>query len=320
MPAPEEEEITLSHGDQRLVVSPYGASLRRYYRHAGNGAETEIAWGYSGAANKKGGQGDVLIPFPSRIRDGRYSFMGETHQMEINDKEGPNAIHGFLRAVTWDTEDRREDSVRFHTQLRAKEYAAKGYPFSLDVNLHYSLNSDGLTCAFEIHNAGETSAPVGAGFHPYFTVGTETVDETEARIPASHFLEFEPTLVPTGHLLPVAGSEVDFRRFRRVGSTKFNHCFTGLDRDAYGITRAGLQDPDSGRTVTVWMNDAFRYLVVYTGDAIPAPDARRALAIEPMTCATDAFNHPEWGLAILPPGESFSGRFGVSTNDERGIL
>jgi aldose 1-epimerase len=30
-----------------------------------------------------------------------------------------------------------------------------------------------------------------------------------------------------------------------------------------------------------------------------------------MTCATDAFNHPEWGLQELPPGRIFSGRYTV---------
>jgi aldose 1-epimerase len=58
------------------------------------------------------------------------------------------------------------------------------------------------------------------------------------------------------------------------------------------------------------MDPSISAVVVYTGDAIPNA-ARRALAIEPMTCATDAFNHPEWGLKRLDPGETFSGRYTV---------
>jgi len=46
------------------------------------------------------------------------------------------------------------------------------------------------------------------------------------------------------------------------------------------------------------------------GDAI-ADAPRRALAIEPMTCATDAFNHPEWGLTRLLPDDTFAGRYRV---------
>lgn len=310
MTAPKDVELTLAYGSQRAAVSPFGASLRRYYVQE-DGSETDILWGYSGGDNKQGGQGDVLIPFPSRVKDGRYTFNGETHQMEHNDKEGPNAIHGFLRSHTWDHALNGKSAVRFETQIRRDEYASKGYPFSLDVTLEYRLDEGGLTCEFLIRNVGEEQAPVGAGFHPYFTVGTEKVDETETLLPASHYLEFEPTLVPTGNLIDVAGTPFDFREFRRVGETRFNHCYTGLIRGADGLARAKLRNPETGRTVTVWMDDSFPYLVVYTGDAIPEPHARRALAIEPMTCATDAFNHPEWGLATPAPGETFQGRYGI---------
>ena len=37
---------------------------------------------------------------------------------------------------------------------------------------------------------------------------------------------------------------------------------------------------------------------------------KSGMSIEPMTCATDAFNHPEWGLK-LPPGQIFSGRYTI---------
>jgi aldose 1-epimerase len=55
---------------------------------------------------------------------------------------------------------------------------------------------------------------------------------------------------------------------------------------------------------------------MYTGDAITNA-ARRALAIEPMTCATDAFNHPDWGLQRLEPGDSFSGRYRIRSSLKR---
>ena len=63
-------ELTLSFENQRAVVSPWGASLRRNFLLEEAG-ETDIVWGYLGGSRKKGGQGDVLIPFPGRIVDGR---------------------------------------------------------------------------------------------------------------------------------------------------------------------------------------------------------------------------------------------------------
>jgi aldose 1-epimerase len=307
-----DREIMLSHGNQRAVVSTLGASLRRYFEVGSDGRETDIAWGYSGADHKMGGQGDVLMPFPSRIKNARYTFEGQTHQLEVNDKAGNNAIHGFVRSVTWDAEQPNTAAVRFTTSLRKEEYAAKGYPFSLDLGLDYTLNDGGLTCGFSIKNVGDGAAPAGAGFHPYFVAGTGTVDELEALLPANRYLEFEPTLTPTGKLIPVDGTPLDFRQFRRVGETVIDNCYTDLIADADGLVRSSIRNLSTGRTVTVWMEAIFPYLVIFTGDTIPEPGKRKALAIEPMTCATDAFNHPEWGLKVLAPGESFGGTWGVS--------
>ena len=72
-----------------------------------------------------------------------------------------------------------------------------------------------------------------------------------------------------------------------------------MRRDGHGITAQS----QSGRTIDVVMDSAFSAVVVYTG----MPSLMRLaapLAIEPMTCATDAFNHPDWGLKRLLPGES----------------
>src|SRR5437588_10421468 len=121
-------EITLKSGDLRLRVSPYGASLRGLWWEGLNGPREESITGYTGAAGKVGGQGDVLIPFPGRVRDGRYTYAGHSYQMPCNDKDGPNAIHGFLRLVPWEVVEQSESAVAFVTALKAD--AHPGYPFS----------------------------------------------------------------------------------------------------------------------------------------------------------------------------------------------
>lgn len=297
-----DQEIALTHGDWKLTVAPYGASLRGLtYR-----GKTVIT-GYTGKENKVGGQGDALIPFPGRVAGGAYEFDGQRHQMPQNDKDGPNAIHGFLRAVVWDTAAQDDASVTFATRLDG----AEGYPFLLNASVTYTLTHDGLTCAFRVENVGDTAAPVGVGFHPYFTVGSDVIDGDALHVPMASVLEFDDTLIPTGNILPVAGTEFDFQTPRRIGATKFNTCYANPTRDKDGlfsITLAG-----ESRNLTVWMNGAFGYVVLYSGDPLPETHRRRALAIEPMTCGSDAFNHPEWGLARLAPGEMLTGTWGVTT-------
>lgn len=312
-------EILLSFDRQRAVVSPWGASLRRYFLVAADGGETDIVWGYSGGSRKRGGQGDVLFPFPGRVAEGRYSFEGQALQLERNDKEGPNAIHGFVRTLPWKLQHADSTGASFEIRLDAESYGRRGYPFSLSLRVTYTLDRDGLSCTFAVRNVGSQAAPVGVGFHPYFTVGTPLIDEAEAKIPGAGYLEFNDRLAPTGTIVAVAGTDRDYRDYRRIGGERFNHCYVQLERDAAGMATASLRCGESGRRIDFVMDRSFSAVVVYTGDAI-ADAPRRALAIEPMTCATDALNHPEWGLKRLAPDETFDGCYRIRHLLDRGIV
>ncbi len=296
-------EITLTHGDWQLVTAPYGASMRGL-SHGG----AEVVTGYTGAAGKVGGQGDVLIPFPGRVTEGRYTFEGQTLQMDKNDSEGPNAIHGFVRKKIWDSAATETEAV-YTTEIGESDNP--GYPFALRVRVAYSLSDTGLTVSFAIENAGKTPAPVAAGFHPYFTVGSALINADTLHLPFSSYLEYK-NLVPTGRVLPVSGTPFDFQQPRPIGETVLNTCFLQPQRDADGLLRVRLSDAETQKSVTVWMDAAFDYVVLYSGDPLPDGHSRRALAIEPMTCGSDAFNHPSWGLAALAPGETLAGSWGVS--------
>lgn len=312
MTTPHDTEILLASGRQRAVLSPFGASLRRYFL-VKDGTETDVVWGYSGRINKKGGQGDVLIPFPGRVAYGRYRFDGHDYQLPCNDKEGPNAIHGFARSRLWTVIEQSATRVSFEVSFQEDEYAVRGYPFTLHAVVSYSLEAEKLSCGFTVHNRGHRMAPIGVGFHPYFTVGTGMVDDAELTVPAREYLEFGRTLTPTGNVLSVEGIGFDAHEYRRIGGTCFNHCFLNLLRDGRGFCTVSLRDPHTGRTIAVEMDQSFTSFVLYTGDAIQDVP-RRALAIEPMTCASDAFNHPEWGLTRLLPGEAFSGVYHITSH------
>ena len=304
-----DEEITLARGDLRLRVSPYGASLRGLWQEGADGQRRDIITGYTGAKGKVGGQGDVLIPFPGRVRDGRYTFEGQTYQMPLNDKDGPNAIHGFVRLVPWNVIEQTQQKVMFQISQSADAHA--GYPFALNVIVGYGLTEAGGGCFFEIENKSDKPAPVAAGFHPYFTVGSEHIDVDTLTLPFASMLEMA-NLLPTGNVLPVDDTPFDFRKPKPIGSTQFNTCYLNPQRDAEHMIRIRLAAPDTGRTVTIWMDHAFNYVVLYSGDPLPDSHRRRALAIEPMTCASDAFNHPEWGLVTLAPNETLYGSWGVT--------
>ena len=65
--------------------------------------------------------------------------------------------------------------------------------------------------------------------------------------------------------------------------------------------------------------DAYPNCVLFTGDTLVEGRKRRALAIEPMSCASDGFNHPEWGLTRLSPGDVWVGTWGVRATTLDGL-
>ncbi len=299
-------EIVLTNGAVRLHVSPYGASLR------GLTVDNQpVVTAYQNASGKVGGQGDVLIPFPGRVAEGRYTLGGLSYQMEKNDKEGPSAIHGFLRTVVWDIKAQTETEITFSAALSPTEHP--GYPFALRAEVTWQATPTGLSCAFRVENTGSASAPVAAGFHPYFTVGTDLIDTNLLEVPFASRLEFNSDLLPTGRELPVGGTPYDFRSAKVIGSTVFNTCYLHPQRDAHGKAVITLRSPETQRAVSVTLGHDINYVVLYSGDPLPETHRRRALAIEPMTCGSDAFNHPQWGLSVLDPGAALSGDWQVDT-------
>jgi aldose 1-epimerase len=88
--------------------------------------------------------------------------------------------------------------------------------------------------------------------------------------------------------------------------------FATLVPDSDGLIRVHLQAPLGEPTVILWMEPIYRFLMVYTPDAISdLSRRRRSLAIEPMTCAPDAFRSG-LGLLVLEPGRRSTAVWGVT--------
>jgi aldose 1-epimerase len=298
--SPSGRQFEITRGDQRAVVTEVGATLRSY----GAGGR-ELLDGFGSDEMCSGGRGQVLLPWPNRIRDGRYSFGGSEHQLPLSEPERGNAIHGLVRWSVWAPVEYAADRVAMHHVL----YPQPGYPFLLSLTVQYALSAAGLTVTMSAVNVGQGPCPFGAGAHPYLTLGTMQVDSATLLVPARTRLEADERAIPIGRV-EVAGTEYDFREPREIGSLQLDHCFTDLAADSDGRIRAGLSAPD-GSSATLWMDAAYSYLMVFTGDTLGPPKARRSVALEPMTCAPNGFQSGE-GLLTLQPGERFSADWGIT--------
>ena len=93
--------------------------------------------------------------------------------------------------------------------------------------------------------------------------------------------------------------------------TRLDHCFTDLQPGDDGLTRVTFASTaDGGTGVMLWVDEAYPYLMLYTGDDRPDV-SRRSMAIEPMTCPPQAFRTGR-GVVRLEPGDSFRGTWGLT--------
>jgi aldose 1-epimerase len=297
---PSGEQIEISSGDRRVVVVEVGAGLRSYAV-----GDLDLLDGYGADEMATAGRGQVLIPWPNRIEDGAYEFGGVRHQLPLNEPEARNAIHGLVRWVAWSVGERESDRVVMEHTLRPQP----GYPFSLRLGIEYALSDKGLRVTTTATNIGGEACPYGSGMHPYLTVGTQTVDTVVLRAPGRTVLHADERALPVG-TASVDGTELDFRRPRPIGATKLDNAFADLERDDDGLARVELRRPDDETTLTLWLDETYPYVQLFTGDPLPSVN-RRSLAVEPMTCPANAFRSGE-GLRVLEPGESTTGVWGLS--------
>ncbi len=298
---PSGAQLELTHGDQRAVVVEVGGGLRAY---AVGGVD--VLDGYGRDEMCTVGRGQMLIPWPNRLKDGRYEWCGAEFQLDLSEPPRGNAIHGLVRWSNWTPEQREHHRAVMAHVLHPSE----GYPFALSLSIEYTLGDRGLTVRTVATNVGRDPCPFGAGSHPYLTAGTSTIDGCTLTAPGATWMQTDERMTPTGSET-VEGTEYDFRSSRQISTTKLDTGYGELSRDDDGLARVTLQAPADGLTATLWMDSNYQYLMLFTGDSIPDESRRRkGLAVEPMTCAPNAFQSGD-GLLRLEPGETFTGAWGI---------
>lgn len=249
--------------------------------------------------------GAVLIPWPNRVRDGRWVQRGRTHQLEINDVDHGSALHGLLRDTVHQVVTRSVSSITLGAQVAPRP----GYPFQLRTEVCYRLVADGLVTTHTLRNIGSDPAPVAIGAHPFLTIGDVPTESLTLTVHGSHHIDVDDRLIPIG-VTAVSGTGWDLRGGRRVGDLELDDAWSGL---APGSAHA-LRAPD-GRTVSLWADENFGFVHVFITRAFPRGERfATAVAIEPMTAPADAFNSGV-GLRWLAPEESMSASWGVGYAD-----
>ncbi|UZD61297.1 aldose 1-epimerase family protein [Brevibacterium sp. JSBI002] len=320
--------IELACDEAGAVISPIGASLVRF--SVGDRPVVVPMNAFDGA---------VLAPWPNRIDGGHFDFAGDSHRLPITEPERNTALHGLVADAQWSVVERTESTASLEYTLEPTE----GYPFAFDLQVDFELAEAVLRMRARALNTGSAPAPFGFGFHPWLSPGTAPsgttdlvdgalVDEAQLVIPAAHWHETDERLIPTavrpfddGTAVPADHASddsacmvcKDFRALRLIGGTILDDAYGSPRRGDDGWSRARLRGTDL-REVVVGMGPGFRTWQACTGDGLEEDLARRAIAIEPMTCPPNAFAAGEAGedFDVVAPGDELVVEWSIALTED----
>ncbi|MBN9194356.1 aldose 1-epimerase family protein [Microbacterium sp.] len=301
----------LRAGDYEAVVSSVGASLRSL-TYGGR----DLVLSYGADEVRPQYRGATLVPWPNRVVDGRYAFGGVEHRLALTEPERGHALHGLGVWLDFQAIDKSPS----HVTLEAAVEAQAGYPWRMLVRTTFSLNSEGLTQSVTATNEGLSPAPWGTSAHPYLVAGSGRVDDWTLELPADSVVHATPDrLIPAG-LTPVDAAQperYDFRVARPIGAAQIDNAFTGIARDEAGLATLRLTDGAGAGVAMVW-DQSCPWVQLFTSDqpgGADDPAHRAAVAVEPMTCAPDAFNAAAYaydaGLIVVEPGASTTAQWRI---------
>ena len=306
------ELITLEVQSERAVIVP-AAGCQCLSYSAGTleviaGPASPDAW----REHPHRGGIPILFPWPSRVAGARFTFEGREYRLPVNEPALGNAIHGFVCERAFRVTRRGPYFVT--AVLDSSDYsdldAIWPWPFALEID--YEVGN-GLRLKTRITNTGDSVMPFGFGAHPYFHAPLNpkgTRDAMEIQLNAEARWALDANMIPTGATDPLAG-KFDLRAPRPLAADTYDDAFRMAaisTRDA-SAPRARLIDPSLKIAVEVRADDAFGEFVVF------APPNSPVVALEPYTCAPDAFNLATRGVAAgmreLAPGQTFEAGFEI---------
>ncbi len=253
----------------------------------------------------------------NRIRDGELVIDGVTHQLEINFR-GRHNLHGGTQGIgtrNWTfVAVSRDEAV---LEIRCPD-GNMGFPGNLDVRCTYRVSGKGvLSVVFEAVTDKVTVCNLA--HHSYFNLedgGATDCRDHRMHILADGYLPTDDDLIPDGRVLPVAGSDHDFRQPRAIrrevkGEQVIydnNWCLSA----ARGQFRkaARVEAPKSGVALEVHTGEPG--IQFYAGNTLPAgpegltgkPYFQYAGFCLETQGWPDATHYPYFPSNILRPGET----------------
>lgn len=323
--------LTNSHGHS-VELTNWGATIVSVQVPDRDGQRANVTLGFpslDGYLQRHPFFGSTVGRFCNRIAKGRFSLDGNDYTLAQNNQE--NHLHGGtvgFDAQVWQAEPMElSDRVGVRFKLVSPD-GQEGYPGNLEVTAEYTWDDENQL-AYSFSATTDRPTVVNLTNHAYWNLagaGAGKITGHVLGVEADQFLEVDGGLIPTGKLLQVADTPLDFLNPHPIGDaidqlsdTKgYDHCYVVRGKKGSLRAAARVVDPTSGRTMEVWTTQPGMQL--YTGNHLPGNDGSAGFGMHEGFCLEtqhypDSPNRPEFPPTRLNPDQTLSEttvhRFGV---------
>ena len=312
-----------------MQVTNFGGHVVSLWTPDKNGTMGDVVLGHNTLKEYVDFQGERFIGcvvgrYANRIAKGEFTIDSITYHVPLNNNG--QSLHGGLKGldqVVWDVDSVGTDMIQLSI---LSPDGAEGYPGNLKVTMTYALTPDN---EFKITYRATTDKPtvVNLSHHGFFNLKGEcagTINDHLLTINADYITPVDSVLIPTGELMPVAGTPFDFNRPTAIGDRVNDdneqlRCGNGYDHN-WVLRRSTADDvelaatvyePTSGRVMEVYTNQPG--LQFYGGNFFDGNGIgkcgdtfkyREAIALETQKFP-DGPNQPQFPSVRLNPDEEY---------------
>lgn len=259
-----------------LKICSYGATITELHAPDRKGDTADITLGFAQLGPYLGEHpffGCVVGRVANRIANARFRLQKKDYQLHANNSG--HSLHGGkvgLSRRVWKSQQIKVNgapAVEFSYHSPDME---EGYPGAVDFKAIYFM-PDNHTIRLVMEARTDYPTPINLTNHAYFNLhgaGNGDILDHELTIHADHYTPVDSSLIPTGEILSVHGTPLDFTHPALVGSRitqvpgGYDHNFVLRSSDDPLHPAARVTDATSGRAMEVWTTQPGVQL--YTGN------------------------------------------------------
>ncbi len=321
---------TLSNrSGMKAGVLNYGGMITQLWTPDRSGRLQDVILGYSdmiGVLTDRYYLGAIIGRYANRIAKGIFTLGGKRYMIARND--GNNHLHGGVKGfdkVVYQAEIIEKEAILTLKLTYLSKDGEEGYPGNLDVSIYYSL-SEADELSIEYMATTDKPTVINLTNHMYFNLSADyemDILQHKLQINAEEFTPIDETLIPTGQLLPLKGTLLDFTALTPIGARinqdyeqlklagGYDHNFVLNKNQAVPGLAAKVYEPTSGRVLEVMTTEPG--IQFYSGNFLDGAMVgkggkllkyRCGLCLEPQHFP-DSPNKPDFPSTVLEPGETY---------------